>query len=131
MLGECMHDSKFEASSLIAVSKPAARVVIVFRKRTIADTENALVLDEPGYPPVFYVPARDIDLSYLEPSTTVTFCPRKGRAAHHHLVVDGERSIDAAWAYAEPLSEVDAIVDHFAFYEDRVDEFSVNVTNIL
>jgi uncharacterized protein (DUF427 family) len=126
-----MHESNSDTKLLIAISKPAARVVVGYQGRTIADTENALFLEERGYPPVFYVPIRDVDLSYLEPSTTVTFCPRKGRAAHHHLVVDGQRSIDAAWTYAEPLSEVDAILDHFAFYEDRVDELSVNVTNTL
>ncbi len=74
---------------------------------------------------------RDIDLFYFERLTTVKLCPRKGRTAHHHLVVDSQRSIDAAWTYAKPLSEVDAIVDHFAYYEDIVDEFSVAVTNTL
>ena len=126
-----MNESKSDTRQQIAISKPAARLVVGFKSHTIADTENALVLEEPGYPPVFYVPIRDVDLSYLEPSTTVTICPRKGRAVHHHLVVNGQRSINAAWTYVEPLSEVDAIVDHFAFYENRVDELWVNVTNTL
>ena len=126
-----MNESKSDTRQLIAISKPAARVVVRFRSRTIADTENALVLEEPGYPPVFYLPRRDVDLSALQRSAMVTFCPRKGDAMHYSLAVDGRRSIDAAWAYEEPLPEVDAIVDHIAFYEDRVDELCVNVSNTL
>ena len=126
-----MNESNSDTSPLIAISKPVARVVVWFRSRTIANTENALVLEEPGYPPVFYVPRRDVDLSSLERSTTVTFCPRRGDATHYSVAVDGRQSIDAAWAYEEPLPEVDAIVDHIAFYEDRVDELCVNVSNTL
>jgi uncharacterized protein (DUF427 family) len=125
-MGKPMNESNSNTSQLIAISKPAARVVVGFRNHTIASTENALVLEEQGYPPIIYIPVRDVDLSCLESSTTITFCPRKGRAAHHHLLVRGKRSIDAAWNYADPLSEVGAIVDHFAFYEHRVDKLSMH-----
>lgn len=124
-----MRRPKHDASPLLAISKPAARVIVWFRSQMIADTENALLLEEPGFPPVFYVPRRDVELSFLERSTTVTHCPRKGDAVHYSLVVDGRRSNDAAWTYAEPLAEAGAILDHFAFYEDRVGGLCVNVTN--
>ena len=122
-----MTQAPIEPSALIATAKPAARVVVRFQSRTIADTENALAVEEPNYPPVFYLPKRDIDLSALVESATVTFCPRKGHATHYSLAVDGRQSIDAAWAYEDPLPAVDAIADHIAFYEDRVDQLSVNV----
>lgn len=130
-ISELMNESNSDTNPLIAISKPAARVVVRFRSQTIADSENALVLEEPGYPPVYYVPRRDVDLSALERSTTVTFCPRKGDATHYSLAADCRQSIDAAWTYEEPLPEVEAIVDHIAFYEERVDELCVNVSNPL
>ncbi|MCZ6855984.1 MAG: DUF427 domain-containing protein [Gammaproteobacteria bacterium] len=116
-----------EPSTPIAIAKPAARVVVRFRNTAIADTENALAVEEPGHRPVFYIPKRDVDLSALVQSTTVTFCPRKGHATHYSLAVEGRQSIDAAWAYEDPLPAVDAIADHIAFYEDRVDQLFVNV----
>ena len=126
-----MTQATTEPSALIAIAKPAARVVVRFRNRTIADTENALVVEEPDHRPVFYLPKRDVDLSALVESATVTFCPRKGHATHYSLAVDGRQSIDAAWAYEDPLPAVDAIVDHIAFYEDRVDALCVNVSKTL
>ena len=120
-----------EHSTLIAIAKPAARVVVRYRSRTIADTDNALAVEEPNYSPVFYLPKRDVDLSVLVPSTTITFCPRKGHATHYSIAFDGHQSIDVAWEYEDPLPAVDAIADHIAFYEDRVDELCVNVSQTL
>lgn len=126
-----MKTSASDTNTLIAIAKPAARVVVRFRGHTIADTQNALTVEETGHEPVFYIPRRDIDLSWLVQSTTATFCPRKGRATHYSLVMEGQQSIDAAWAYEYPLPAVDAIADHFAFYEDRVDELRIDLTNTL
>ena len=121
-----MNQFESDRSPLVAISKPAARVVVRFRSRTIADTENPLVVQEPDHPPVFYVPKRDVDLSTFVSSMTVTFCPRKGHATHYTVAVDGRQSMDAAWEYQHPLPEVAAIADHIAFYEDRVDELRIN-----
>ena len=73
-----MTQVSIEHSTPITIAKPAARVVVRYRNHTIADTENALAVEEPNYSPVFYLPKRDVDLSALVPSTTITFCPRKG-----------------------------------------------------
>ena len=126
-----MTQAPIEPGALIAIAKPAARVVVRFRSRMIADTENALAIEEPGYPPVFYLPKRDIDLSALVESATITFCPRKGHATHYSLAVGVRHSIDAAWEYEDPLPAVGAIADHIAFYEDLVDELCVNVSQTL
>ena len=126
-----MKTSKSGTDTLIAIAKPSARVVVRFRGHTIADTQNALTIEEAGHEPVFYIPRRDIDLSWLVQSKTVTFCSRKGRATHYSLELEGQQSIDAAWAYEYPLPAVDAIADHIAFYENRVDELRIDLPNTI
>jgi uncharacterized protein (DUF427 family) len=37
------------------------------------------------------------------------------------IPLGGERSVNAVWAYEAPYAAVAAIMDHVAFYPDRVD----------
>ena len=67
-----------------------------------------------------YVPRKDVDLTLLERTDQVTYCPYKGDCAYYSIPVGGERSINAVWTYEEPYAAVAAIKDHVAFYPDRV-----------
>ena len=124
-----MTQPTFETSALVAIAKPAARIVVRFQNHTITDTKNALVVQERDHEPVFYLPKRDVDLYVFVESATLTFCPRKGHATNYSITADGRQSIDAAWEYKYPLPAVQAIADHIAFYEDRVDEICVTYSN--
>ena len=117
-----------ETGAFISIAKPAARIVVRFQNRAIAESENALAVQEPGHPLVYYLPRTDVDLTAFFQSETTTFCPRKGYATHYDIAVDGCRSSDAAWEYRNPLPAVGAIAHHIAFYEDRVDEISAQDT---
>jgi uncharacterized protein (DUF427 family) len=96
-------------------------VVISFCGTTIASTQDALILREGSYPPVLYVPRRDVDMGLMERSRKATYCPRKGDCSYFSIAVDGMRSEDAAWSYEAPYPAALAIRDHLAFYRDRVD----------
>jgi uncharacterized protein (DUF427 family) len=87
----------------------------------IADTRDALTLRESTYPPVQYVPRKDVDLALLERTNHATYCPYKGDCAYFSIPVGGERSTNAVWTYEHPYPAVDSIKDHLAFYPDRVD----------
>jgi len=81
----------------------------------------ALTLREAKYPAVQYVPRKDVDMTLLERTDHLTYCPYKGDCAYYSVPAGGERSINAVWTYEEPYAAVSAIKDHVAFYPDRVD----------
>lgn len=93
------------------------RVRVSAGERAIADTTAAILVDEQDHGLVFYVPAADVDTAALAPTDDSTHCPYKGRANYWRLA-DGDRPV--AWGYAEPYPQVAELVDHIAFYQDRV-----------
>ncbi len=110
-----------DANHPITIAPNPARVVVTVAGRVVADTRSALTLREASYPPVHYVPRRDVDLALLERSTKTTYCPYKGECAYYGIPAGGERSVDAVWTYESPYPAVAAIREHLAFYPDRVD----------
>jgi uncharacterized protein (DUF427 family) len=105
----------------ITIERNPNRVVISVAGRVIADTREALTLCESTYPPVQYVPRKDIDLALLERTDHATYCPYKGDCTYFSIPTGRERSINAVWTYEHPYPAVGSIKDHLAFYSDRVD----------
>lgn len=105
----------------ITIEANPARVVVTVAGRVIADSQNALTLREAKYPPVQYIPRKDVDMSLLQRSDHVTYCPFKGDCAYYSIPCGGERSFNAVWTYEAPYPAVSAIEGHLAFYPHRVD----------
>jgi uncharacterized protein (DUF427 family) len=105
----------------ITIERNAHRVVVTIAGRVVADTREALTLREASYSAVQYVPRKDVDMTLLERTDHVTYCPYKGDCAYYSIPLGGERSINAVWTYANPYPAVMPIKDHLAFYPDRVD----------
>ncbi|BFG79391.1 DUF427 domain-containing protein [Paraburkholderia terrae] len=105
----------------ITIERNPSRVVVTVAGRIIADTRDALTLREAHYPPVFYVPRKDVDFALLERTGHSTYCPYKGDAAYFSIPSGGERAINAIWTYESPYPAVEPIREHLAFYSDRVD----------
>jgi uncharacterized protein (DUF427 family) len=105
----------------ITVEPNPSRVVVKLDGKTIADTRDALTLREADYPPVQYIPRKDVDMSLLERTDHSTHCPYKGDASYYSIPLGGERSKNAVWTYETPHPAMRAIKDHVAFYPDRVD----------
>ena len=104
----------------ITISPFAGQVVVRAGGRVIAETANALTLREATYPPVFYIPRADADMTALERSTHSTHCPYKGDASYFDLPT-GTSGANGVWSYETPNPAVAAIKDHLAFYPDRVE----------
>ena len=109
----------------ITIAPAAGRVVVTLAGRTIADTREALTLREADYPPVQYIPRKDVDMSLLERTDHLTYCPFKGDASYYSIPLGGERSVNAIWTYEDAYPAVGEIRDHLAFYPSRVDEIRV------
>jgi uncharacterized protein (DUF427 family) len=109
----------------ITIERNPVRVVVSVAGRVIADTRDALTLRESTYPPVQYIPLKDVDMSLLEPTDHSTYCPYKGDCAYYSIRIGGDKSVNAVWTYEVPFAAVAEIKDHFAFYPDRVDEIAL------
>ena len=109
----------------ISIERNSGRVVVSVAGRVIADTRDALTLDEAHYPAVQYIPRKDVDMTLLSPTDHTTYCPYKGDATYFSIPLGGERSINAVWSYEAPFAAVAGIRDHLAFYPDRVDTIEI------
>jgi uncharacterized protein (DUF427 family) len=105
----------------ITVTPARGRVTVIAAGRTIADTRDALILKEAAYPPVYYIPRKDVDMARLQRTTHQTYCPYKGECNYYSIPLGGERSVNAVWTYEAPYAAVAEIKDHLAFYPDSVD----------
>jgi uncharacterized protein (DUF427 family) len=105
----------------ITITPNHERVIIKVAGRIVADTRDALTLQEANYGPVQYVPRKDVDLSLLQRSEHLTYCPYKGECAYYSIPLGGTRSTNAVWTYEAPYESVASIKDYLAFYPDRVD----------
>jgi uncharacterized protein (DUF427 family) len=105
----------------ITIARNPARIIVSLAGRIVADTRAALTLREAAYPPVQYIPRRDVDMALLARTAHATYCPYKGECAYYSIPLGGERSTNSVWTYEAPFAAVAAIRDHLAFYADRVD----------
>lgn len=100
-------------------------VEVVFNGTTVARSENAKVLMEGSYPPRYYVPAGDVRMELLRPTTTTTHCPWKGQASYYSVEVGGKLAEDAVWSYRSPTPEMAAIAGLLCFYPEKMDRVSL------
>ncbi|MDO9419229.1 MAG: DUF427 domain-containing protein [Herminiimonas sp.] len=109
----------------ITLTPNLTRIKVTVAGRVIADTTDALTLQEASYPPVQYIPRKDVDMSQLERSNHVTYCPYKGDCSYYGIPAGGERPANAVWTYEMPYPAVAAIKEYVAFYPNRVDAIEV------
>jgi uncharacterized protein (DUF427 family) len=105
----------------ISITRNNRRVVVKAAGQVIADTHQALRLQEASYPPVLYIPREDVDMSKLQRTEHTTYCPFKGDCIYYSIPCGGIKSINAVWSYERPYASVTAIENHLAFYPGRVD----------
>ncbi|MBM2615921.1 DUF427 domain-containing protein [Actinoplanes sp. LDG1-06] len=109
----------------ITITPSEAHIVVKAGGKVVADTRNALSLQEANYPAVPYIPLTDVDQSLLERTETTTYCPYKGDASYYSIPSGGDKAVDAIWVYENPRPAVAEIKDHVAFYPNRVDSIEV------
>ncbi|HEY0517613.1 MAG TPA: DUF427 domain-containing protein [Solirubrobacteraceae bacterium] len=105
----------------ITIEPNPARVIVRAAGRVLADTSAALTLREADYPPVQYIPVRDVDQALLERSDHTSYCPFKGDASYYDVPALGPVGANAVWEYRSPYDAVSQIEGHLAFYRDRVE----------
>ena len=105
----------------IAISLAEGTVRVTVAGKIVAESTRALRLQEKGYPPVYYLPRTDADMSLYVRTTHYTYCPYKGDCTYYSIPIGGAKSEYAVWTYENPYEAVADIKDHLAFYPTRVD----------
>lgn len=103
----------------ITIAPAAAIVSVHVGPIELARSRSALVLQETGYAPVYYLPRGDIVMSTLSPSQHTSHCPFKGDASYFSLVAEAQTIANIAWSYEQPLDSVADITAQLAFYADK------------
>ena len=109
----------------ITISPVEGRVRVTVAGRLVAESTGALRLEEKGYPPVYYLPRNDADMSLLARTKHYTYCPYKGDCTYYSIPIGGSRSEYAVWTYEKPHEAVASIKERLAFYPSRVDAIEV------
>ncbi len=96
-----------------------------FAGHVIADSNDALILQEANYRPVVYFPRADVAMEFMSRTDHSSFCPYKGEAAYYTILMDGQFAENAVWTYEEPFPAMDAITGRLAFYPDKVEVYEI------
>lgn len=110
--------SPASAGGRISVEPHDGVVTVSLGSTVIASSKRALALHEAGHKPVLYIPFADIYFEHLERTDRRSRCPFKGDASYWMATANGEAVDPAMWAYEAPLSGMEAIAGHGAFYEN-------------
>jgi uncharacterized protein (DUF427 family) len=105
----------------ITLSPVDGTVRVTLAGKIVAESTRALRLEENGYPPVYYLPRNDADMSLLVRTEHYTYCPYKGDCTYYSIPSGGSKSENAVWTYENPFAAVADIKEYLAFYPSRVD----------
>ena len=105
----------------VAARPAGTHVTVKFNGDVIADTQDAVALDETmeGHvvaPIVYYIPRNDVRMDRLERTSHSSHCPFKGDASYYSIRNGPE---NAVWSYEAPYDELMAIKELLAFYPDK------------
>ena len=109
----------------ITLEPSRKRVQASFANHVIANTDDALILREADYPPVYYLPMDDVEMSFLAKTDRTTNCPYKGDASYWSIYMDGQLAENSVWAYEEPYPAMAALAGRVAFYPNVVEVYEV------
>jgi len=105
----------------IETAPSGVRIRVTFGGVVIADTRDALRLQETGYAPVYYVPHHDVRIEHFTRTGHRSYCPYKGYASYYSLSAGERTEENAVWSYEQPYDEVLTIKGRLAFYPGKVD----------
>jgi uncharacterized protein (DUF427 family) len=109
----------------ISITPHSGRVRVLFNGCVVADSNRALALHEKSYPPRFYIPREDAQMTLFERTAHSSHCPYKGDAAYYSIRVGEAVGENAIWSYEHPYPAVAEIAGRLAFYPNRVDAIEV------
>jgi uncharacterized protein (DUF427 family) len=105
----------------ITLERARRRWRVSFAGEVIAESAEAIVLNEAHYPARVYFPRADVAMGRLARTEHSSHCPYKGDAAYYSVRVGDRVAENAVWTYEEPYPAMAAIEGLLSFYPDRVE----------
>lgn len=81
----------------ISINAAGVTLRVTVKGRVIAESSRALRLEEANYPPVYYLPREDVEMSLFVRTTHYTHCPYKGDCTYYSIPIGGAKSEFAVW----------------------------------
>src|SRR5258708_15141311 len=83
----------------ITISPAQGKVRVTVAGRIVAESAQALRLEDKGYPPVYYLPRNDANMSLLVRTTHYIYCPYKGDCTYYSIPIRGTTSEYHFWTH--------------------------------
>lgn len=97
-------------------------VQVVHAGHLLADTKRALRVLETSHAPAYYIPATDVDWTFLYEVPYQTVCEYKGVASYAELRLPEEPVVSrVGWWYAHPRPGYESLQNAVCFYPQKVD----------
>ena len=109
-----------------ALERTSKLIQVYYAGALIAETRDAWRVLETSHPPVYYLPRRDIEMSYLDPISSASGCEWKGSAQYFDVRVGEDHAAQAVWTYPRPTDRFAPLEDHFAFYAQKMERCLVD-----
>lgn len=115
-----MEGSRFgtNAGYGIEIKPITSTVTITLGDTVLARSDRAKVMYETRLSPQIYVPRADVLVPLSEQTELQTFCPFKGTARYHDVLLEDRKLANAVWCYDDALPESRAINGHMCFAAD-------------
>jgi len=105
----------------VDVMSSSRHVKVVVNGEEVAETRRPYLLFETSLPTRYYIPRLDVRLDLLEPTSTESQCPYKGKAEYWSVRAGGELHQDLVWSYPFPIQECPKIAQLMSFFNEKVD----------
>jgi uncharacterized protein (DUF427 family) len=109
----------------ITITPTDRHVEVTLAGEKLASSDRAVVLEETGLPPRYYLPREDVRTELLRRTTSKTTCPFKGEASYWSVEAGGQVHGDLVWSYENPIPEAAGIAGLMCFYTERGAELAV------
>lgn len=110
----------------ITITPTDQHVEITLGGEKVASSDRAVVLEETGLPPRYYVPREDVRTDLLRPTSSRTTCPFKGEASYWSAEIGGQVHDDVVWSYETPIPAAAGIAGLMCFYTERGAELTIS-----
>lgn len=120
-----VHTTPHSTGYRISVERLKGRIAIYRGDVLLAESANAVVMYETRLPPTIYIPRADVSVELSEETELQTFCPFKGTATYHDVVLGDQRLANSVWAYEDALPESKAIQGHIGFLPNAYDRLDL------
>jgi uncharacterized protein (DUF427 family) len=105
----------------VDVVASSRHVRVVVDGTTVAETSRPHLLFETTLPTRYYLPAEDVNMALLTPTSAHTLCPYKGQASYWSVKLNGQTHCNLVWGYPDPIPECPKIKGLLCFFNEKVD----------